>query len=314
MWVIKRQKVFSISVKIVLELHMWRLIGSSAFVVCFIITKSLASLHFDACFTFSFISSFFSLTPSSIVPLVSTLRRSHLVIFTSGATSAFCFTLVSTRRGISSWSAGLTFEPFCLPVDTENAPPHEKGRTFNPQFFVWTRPMCNYAGSFVLVTWVVSRCALKLIIDVGAHRLGAWQGLLTWESEMNKKTNEPMPGVFVCVCVLHMFMWMRFFLDATESTCKKKKSLRIQFHSVSSMSSFPNLSSLHLVPALAFSFSAVSVSTGLLARCVCHVQRERLRGQEAPSSGILNFSHPNKRLVLSEKHCGYSVSVSPKLL
>lgn len=94
----------------------------------------------------------------------------------------------------------------------------------------------------------------------------------------------------------------------------KKKSLRIQFHSVSSMSSFPNLSSLHLVPALAFSFSAVSVSTGLLARCVCHVQRERLRGQEAPSSGILNFSHPNKRLVLSEKHCGYSVSVSPKLL
>lgn len=91
-------------------------------------------------------------------------------------------------------------------------------------------------------------------------------------------------------------------------------SLRIQFHSVSSMSSFPNLSSLHLVPALAFSFSAVSVSTGLLARCVCHVQRERLRGQEAPSSGILNFSHPNKRLVLSEKHCGYSVSVSPKLL
>lgn len=224
MWVIKRQKVFSISVKIVLELHMWRLIGSSAFVLCFIITKSLASLHFDACFTFSFISSFFSLTPSSIVPLVSTLRRSHLVIFTSGATSTFCFTLVSTRRGVSSWSAGLTFEPFCLPVDTENAPPHEKGRTFNPQFFVWTRPMCNYAGSFVLVTWVVSRCALKLIIDVGAHRLGAWQGLLTWESEMNKKTNEQLPGVFVCVCVSCIcscewgFFWMPQRVHA-----KKKK-------------------------------------------------------------------------------------------
>lgn len=294
---------------------MWRLIGSSAFVVCFIITKSLASLHFDACFTFSFISSFFSLTPSSIVPLVSTLRRSHLVIFTSGATSAFCFTLVSTRRGISSWSAGLTFEPFCLPVDTENAPPHEKGRTFNPQFFVWTRPMCNYAGSFVLVTWVVSRCALKLIIDVGAHRLGAWQGLLTWESEMNKKTNEQLPGVFVCVCVCPAYVHVNeVFFGCHREYMQKKKSLRIQFHSVSSMSSFPNLSSLHLVPALAFSFSAVSVSTGLLARCVCHVQRERLRGQEAPSSGILNFSHPNKRLVLSEKHCGYSVSVSPKLL
>lgn len=119
--------------------------------------------------------------------------------------------------------------------------------------------------------------------------------------------NQCQECLCVCVCVLHMFMSMRFFLDATESTCKQKKSLRIQFHSVSSMSSFPNLSSLHLVPALAFSFSAVSVSTGLLARCVCHVQRERLRGQEAPSSGILNFSHPNKRLVLSEKHCGYSV-------
>lgn len=204
---------------------MWRLIGSSAFVVCFIITKSLASLHFDACFTFSFISSFFSLTPSSIVPLVSTLRRSHLVIFTSGATSTFCFTLVSTRRGVSSWSAGLTFEPFCLPVDTENAPPHEKGRTFNPQFFVWTRPMCNYAGSFVLVTWVVSRCALKLIIDVGAHRLGAWQGLLTWESEMNKKTNEQLPGVFVCVCVCPAYVHVNevFFGCHREYMQAKKK-------------------------------------------------------------------------------------------
>lgn len=46
--------------------------------------------------------------------------------------------------------------------------------------------MCNYAGSLVLVTWVVSRCVVKLIIDVGAHRLGACQGLLAWESKMEK--------------------------------------------------------------------------------------------------------------------------------
>ena len=226
MWVIgKDKRYFPSLLTLTKTTHAWPLIGLSVFVLCVIITKSLASLHFDTRFTFSFISSFFPLTPSSSVSLVSTLGLSHLVIFTSGATSAFCFTLVSTKRGISSWSAGLTFVPFCLPVDTENAPPHEKRRTFNLQFFVWTRPMCNYSGSFVLVTWVVSRCALKLIIDVGAHRLGAWQGLLTWESEMNKKTSEPMPAVFVHVrpAYVHLNEVFFFLLDATESTSKNKK-------------------------------------------------------------------------------------------
>lgn len=148
-----------------------------------------------------------------------------------------------------------------------------------------------------------------VLIGWGHDRV-SWHGSLRW---IKRQMNRCQECLCVCVCPAYVHVNEVFF-GCHREYMQKKKSLRIQFHSVSSMSSFPNLSSLHLVPALAFSFSAVSVSTGLLARCVCHVQRERLRGQEAPSSGILNFSHPNKRLVLSEKHCGYSVSVSPKLL
>ncbi len=72
--------------------------------------------------------------------------------------------------------------------------------------------MCNYAGSFVLFSWVVNRCAVKLIIDVGTHRLGAWQGLLAWELKMKQEPNEVMPRECVGVCLLHTFMrdW-RFF-------------------------------------------------------------------------------------------------------
>lgn len=149
--------------------------------------------------------------------------------------------------------------------------------------------MCNYAGSFVLVTWVVSRCAVKLIIDVGAHRLRAWQGLL----ESTTKKNSQMKLCQVCVCTLHTFMWEWIFLYATESTCnrsdlKNPVPVCLSYVLISQSVIAPPRSSSRL------SFSAASVSTGLLARCVCHVQSERLCGKEAPSWGILNFSHPNK--------------------
>lgn len=80
---------------------------------------------------------------------------------------------------------------------------------------------------------------------------------------------------------------------ATESTCtrsdlKNPVPVRLSYVLISqSVIALPRSSSR-------LSFSAVSVSAGLLARCVCHVQSERLCGQEAPSLGILNFSHPNK--------------------
>lgn len=145
--------------------------------------------------------------------------------------------------------------------------------------------MCNYGGSFVHVRWVVSRCAVKLIIDVGARRLGAWQGLL--EFMMKKKPNVAMPRGFVH----HAYIYVRvcfFGCTCSRSDLKNPAPVCLSYVLISqSVIALPRSSSC-------LSFSAVSVSTGFLARCVCHVQRERLCGKEAPSWGILNFSHPNK--------------------
>lgn len=72
---------------------------------------------------------------------------------------------------------------FLLPCGYRNVLLDENWRALHVEVFVWTCSMCNYVGSFVLVSWVVSRCVVWLIIDVGDQRLGAPQGLLALESE-----------------------------------------------------------------------------------------------------------------------------------
>lgn len=107
------------------------------------------------------------------------------------------------------------------------------------------------------------------------------------------KPNEDMPRVCVHPAYVHVRARLLLFLYGRESKCnrsdlKNPVPVRLSYVLISkSVITLPRSSSR-------LSFSAVSVSTGLLARCVCHVQREGLCGQEAPSLGILNFSHPNK--------------------
>ena len=151
-----------------------------------------------------------SSSPSFYSSLVLLCSLSLLIII---CLRAFCFPLVFPLP------LSVSVRPVVLPFVTLAFLNVQKCSTSwekNLEVVVWTCPMCNYAGSFVLVTWVASRCAVKLIIDVGAHRLGAWQGLLAWVSKMRKNRTNMLYAKDV-----RAFMWDLGFVgfNATESPC-----------------------------------------------------------------------------------------------
>lgn len=71
-------------------------------------------------------------------------------------------------------------------------------------------------------------------------------------------------------------------------------SLRLKESSCSLFLLYPHFPVCHHSTSFQLSSPTVSFSAGLLAWCVCHVQRQQVCDEEAPSSGILNFSHSNK--------------------
>ncbi len=154
--------------------------------------------------------------------------------------------------------------------------------------------MCNYAGSFVLVTWVVSGCAVKLIIDVGAHRLGAWRGLL--ESAMKKKPNEAMPSV--CVHPAYVHVRVIFFVCHREHM----QSLWLKESSSSLSLLHPHFPVCHRSTSFQLSpffLSSLCLHWPFGSVCLSRTERETMWQRGSILRDLKLFS-PEQRLVLSE--------------
>lgn len=156
--------------------------------------------------------------------------------------------------------------------------------------------MCNYAGSFVLVTWVVSRCAVKLIIDVGARRLGAWQGLSVRESKMQKWSY----AKGVCAsCIWLSFIYLFFIF-----LCNREYMQSLWLKEFSSSLSllrphFPichRSTSFQLSP---FFLSSVCLHWPFGPACLSRTEAETMQPRGSILRDLKLFS-PEQRLVLSE--------------
>lgn len=282
-----------------------RLEGLFAFYI--IITKSP---HPAAFFLFSLSSLSFGLAPSSCLspPLDLKCFRfppsilSHLIMTLAASVFSRCSRLPSSGGRFCPVHLAL------LPLVTfaslwiQNLPrPHEKSRTFELELFVWTCPMCNYDGSFVLVTWVVSRCAVWLIIDVGAHRLGAWQGLLAWSLGWKKPNKWSYAKQYVCVCisVCVSLLKVRCFFGCHRDYVQ---SLRVE-ESISSPSLlYPHFPICHrsgLFQPSPLVLSSLCLHWPFGPVCLSRTEGETLWPRGSILGDLKLFS-PQQRLVLSE--------------
>lgn len=104
---------------------------------------------------------------------------------------------------------------------------------------------------------------------------------------MGKKTKQQNKAA-PCMCILQREERGFHFSAHYRSNLKNPVPVFFSYALISqSVITLPRSSSRLSSPTVSF-------SAGLLAWCVCHVQRQQVCDEEAPSSGILNFSHSNK--------------------